>query len=70
MKRVDLLKKIRTTAADKGIGFGLHREGGAHSIYLCGTQKVTVPRHSEINEITARAIMRDLEDQLGKGWWR
>ncbi|GAA0716771.1 hypothetical protein Drose_36795 [Dactylosporangium roseum] len=70
MKRVDLLKKIRTAAAGKGVDFGLHREGTSHSIYRCDGQNVVVPRHTEINEITARAIMRDLEDQLGKGWWR
>jgi hypothetical protein len=31
---------------------------------------VTVPRHREINELTALAIERLLEAELGEGWWR
>jgi len=29
-----------------------------------------VPRHSDINEFTAEAIMKELEEELGKGWWK
>lgn len=70
MKRADLIRKISRAAADRGIDFGELRQGGSHTIYRCGGQNVTVPRHNEINEMTARGIMRDLEDQLGEGWWR
>jgi mRNA interferase HicA len=46
------------------------REGSKHTIYRCGSQQIVVPRHREINEITALGIMVDLEDELGKGWWK
>jgi Asp-tRNA(Asn)/Glu-tRNA(Gln) amidotransferase A subunit family amidase len=39
-------------------------------IWQCGVTKVTIPRHREINELTAGAIFRALEDELGRGWWR
>lgn len=46
------------------------REGGSHSIFRCGPQNVVIPRHREINEITARAIMPDLDEVLGRDWWK
>ena len=50
--------------------FGLVREGGEHSVYECGSERFTVPRQVEVNEITAQAILRHLESEFGKGWWR
>lgn len=70
MKRADLIQEITEAAAGKGIDMALVREGGKHSIYRCGTQNVSIPRHREINEYTARGIMRDLDDVLGKDWWK
>lgn len=70
MGRNELLRRIRRAAADKDVGFELVREGGNHSIYRCGSQNVVIPRHREINELTARSIMRDLDDELGEDWWR
>jgi mRNA interferase HicA len=70
VKRTDLLRKIAQAATAKSQTFELVREGGAHSIFRCGAQNVTVPRHREISEGTARAIQRDLEEVLGKDWWR
>jgi len=69
VRRIDLLRKIAIAATAKGQPFGLVREGGAHSIFRCGAQNVVIPRHREINERTARAIMRDLEGVLGEDWW-
>jgi mRNA interferase HicA len=42
----------------------LLREGGAHSVYRCGPAQFTVPRHTEINENTAHAILRHVSDAL------
>ncbi|MBO0880048.1 MAG: type II toxin-antitoxin system HicA family toxin [Mycobacterium sp.] len=70
MKRSDLLRKIRKAAQQAEIAFELVRQGGAHEIYRCGSRQVTVPRHREINEYTAQGTMSDLDDVLGKGWWR
>jgi mRNA interferase HicA len=49
--------------------FELVREGGQHTLYRLKGQNVVIPRHREINDITAKAIMKDLEDQVGKDWW-
>ena len=70
MKRTALIGKISDAAARAGREFTLVREGGSHSIFQCGGQRVVIPRHREINELTARAIMRDLDDQLGRDWWK
>jgi len=70
MKRNTLISKIIYAAAIAGEEFTLIREGGNHSVFQCGGQRVVIPRHREINERTARAIMRDLDDQLGKDWWK
>lgn len=70
MKRRDLIRKIGKVAKGAGVGFDLEREGANHSIYRCGGQPVVIPRHNEINELTAKGIMQDLEGELGAGWWK
>jgi mRNA interferase HicA len=70
VKRRELLKRIRSAAQPKGLGVDVVREGANHTIFRVGSVEFPVPRHSEINEYTARAIMKDLADQLGEAWWR
>lgn len=70
MKRRELLKRIRDEAKRVGLSCDQRREGASHTVFALGPLEFTVPRHSEINEYTAEAIMKDLEEQLGKGWWR
>ena len=70
MRRRELLKRIREAAKVQGLELGEVREGGNHSIFAVGGFKFAVPRHNEINEYTAQAIMKDLSDQLGEDWWR
>jgi mRNA interferase HicA len=54
VKRRDL---IATIAA---LGCEYLRRGGRHDIYRSATGRTfAVPRHKEINELTARAILRD-----------
>ena len=60
MKRADLIAKISKAAANAGCDFLLVREGGSHTVYRYGSRQFTVPRHREINELTARAILRNL----------
>ena len=45
------------------------REGATRS-GSAGEPKVTIPRHREINEITAQGIFTTLEAELGLGWWK
>lgn len=52
MKRRDLVKKLES------IGFEPERNGGNHDIYIRGTDREVIPRHKEINERLARAILK------------
>lgn len=57
MKRRELLRHLEENGCRK-----LH-EGSRHAIYVNPRQKKVsaVPRHTEINDILARKICRDLE---------
>ena len=52
MKQRDLIKKL------KQAGFELARHGTSHDVYKRGSDEEEVPRHREINEILARAILK------------
>ena len=53
MKRRDLIKKLEEA------GYSLDREG-EHSIYeKPGARPVQVPKHRELNERTAKQILKD-----------
>ena len=52
MKRNDLVKKLEDG------GFIFERHGGSHDIYIKGKVKETIPRHKEINERLAKAILK------------
>jgi len=53
VKRRDLLARLAE------LGWRFDRQGGAHEIWRKGERSMAVPRHTEINEHTARAILRD-----------
>ena len=53
MKRRDLIKRL------EGAGYQLTRDEGDHTIYRKpNAQAIAVPRHREINENTAKTILR------------
>lgn len=52
MKRRLLIRKLESA------GFVLERHGGEHDVYRRGNDLEQVPRHKEINEITAMKILR------------
>ncbi|PKM86683.1 MAG: toxin-antitoxin system, toxin component, HicA family protein [Firmicutes bacterium HGW-Firmicutes-12] len=52
MKRRDLIKKLTQN------GWWLDRHGADHDIYTNGNKSQPIPRHNEINEITANSILR------------
>lgn len=73
MKRRDLLASIATAARGAGIEWEMvHVSGrGDHEKWRLGhTVQVAIPRHREVNELTARSILQATESELGKGWWR
>ncbi len=55
MKRRDLEKRLRE------LGWVLVRHGTRHDVWGKGDRELTVPRHNEINEYTARAILREAQ---------
>ena len=52
MKRKDLIKKLEKA------GFRFVRHGGCHDIYARGQEIEQIPRHKEINEMLAKAILK------------
>ena len=52
MKWRDLIKELEYN------GWKLIRRGGNHDIYSNGKEEQPIPRHSEINEFTARGILK------------
>lgn len=62
MKRRDLLKKLNAHAKAEGVEF-IMTEGGNHTKVQIGDKQSVVARHAEINEITAKAILK----QMGVG---
>lgn len=55
MKTKDLIKLLENN------GWTFVRHGGNHDVYGKGKEMEAVPRHSEINEILARAIIKRRE---------
>jgi mRNA interferase HicA len=70
VEAVELKRRIQSADQARRVAWRLVRQGGRHEVWQCGSTKVTIPRHREINEITARAILKTLEAELGLGWWR
>jgi hypothetical protein len=70
VKQRDLKRRISIVAADLELSWIMIREGKLHEVWRCGSKLVTIPRHREINEYTAQGICKDLEGELGTGWWR
>lgn len=52
LKQRDLIKKLEAG------GFVFERHGSNHDVYARGTEKEEVPRHKEIDERLAKAIIR------------
>ena len=52
MKRANLIKKLEDG------GFVFDRHGSSHDIYVRGNTKEAIPRHREIDERLAKAILK------------
>ena len=52
MKRADLIRLLEAG------GWYLKRNGSSHDIYAKGNLRETIPRHKEINENLAKAIIK------------
>ena len=54
MKRRDLIRLLEQN------GWYFKRSGGNHDLYTNGKQTEAIPRHTEIDEMLARALIRKL----------
>ncbi len=52
------MKRLAEIAKDKGIECLFVRAGKNHDVYRVGDRQFPVPRHREINENTARGIIK------------
>lgn len=52
IKRNDLIKLLENN------GWQLKRNGGSHDIYTNGIENETIPRHKELKENLAKAIIK------------
>lgn len=53
MKRRDLIDALTAN------GFELYRHGSNHDIYRKDQKQIAIPRHKEINEETAKSILKE-----------
>lgn len=56
--RVDRKKLIKILVDS---GFVFLRHGANHDIYIRGDRKEAIPRHNEVNELLAKAIIKRIE---------
>jgi len=61
VKRRILLKRLAALARTHRVDFCMVRSTGPHDIYRWGDHVIPVPRHREINERLAQAILRDVQ---------
>ena len=57
MKRRDLLKRLEAIAKQQGVEL-LQEEGGSHTKVYIGDKQSVVARHNEINDMTAKGIIK------------
>jgi mRNA interferase HicA len=53
-----LLREIGRTARRHGVEWTLVRQGGRHEVWRCGVIEIVIPRHADINDLTALGIKR------------
>jgi mRNA interferase HicA len=70
MKQRDLLKAIADEAKTQKKALVFVRHGSRHDIWRVESAQIEVPRHTEIGEKLTKKIFRDVEPELGQGWWR
>jgi mRNA interferase HicA len=60
MKKIDLERQLIK------FGWKFSRHGGNHDIWTNGEKNESVPRHREINEYTAKKILKAAQDNPPK----
>ena len=64
---VILVKRTALERELKKAGWSFKRHGGNHDVWSNGQDETTVPRHNEINEYTAKGILKQARGAQPKG---
>ncbi len=62
MKYRELIRRPRRIASENGSTLTFVREGSNHELWEIAGERLVIPRHREINERTARAIVRQTQE--------
>jgi hypothetical protein len=57
VNRVELIRRISRTAKQQGVSFASTGVGGRHELFMLGTTKIPIPRHTEIGKRTTEDIL-------------
>lgn len=64
MKKKELVKHLNGLSKRNGVPFQMLRQGANHELWIFNGQRLTIPRHTEINQLTAKGIISDAEQTL------
>jgi len=64
VKQRDLIGRIARMAKTADVVWVLHSQGGRHEVWLLNGRKIEIPRHREINELTAKGIIRTAQNVI------
>ena len=66
MRKQHLLKKLRRAAREQSVELRLLRQG-KHEVWSFGGERLVIPRHAEIDEYTAIAILLQVHKSTRRG---
>jgi mRNA interferase HicA len=64
VKKKDLMRHLNGLSKTNGVPFEMLRQGANHELWVFNGHRLTIPRHTEINELTAKGIIGDAEQTL------
>jgi mRNA interferase HicA len=67
VKKRDVIKRLRAIANAANMDLQFVREGSNHEVWAIGSERLVIPRHREINEHTARGIIKRAEEMTADG---
>jgi len=67
VKKRDLIKQLRAIAKAADTDLEFVREGANHEVWTIGDERLVIPRHREINEHTAKGIIKKAEEVTTDG---
>ncbi|NNM45645.1 ribonuclease PH [Knoellia koreensis] len=70
MKRGDVIKKIKKAAKAASLEFEQYELTRHTGIRVGGTSTTISRSSSDMPDVFAETIFKQLESELGKGWWR